>query len=378
MRKIIIDKEELKHFYCDQFPSSRAVAKIFNCDQGVILRNLRKYNLPVRSPKKKIRIAKKELIELYFKKKLSTYKVARLYSCDPKTIYYKLKEFGIPTRPRKKIKIIKEELRNLYFDKRLSLVSIAKLYNCNHVTIFKKMRKYGFSLRTSWETNEKHPKFDFSGDLLEKAYLLGFRAGDLGVRRTSKITGTIHAGCNSTKPTQIQLIKNLFKYYGPVWISQPNERGVRSIDTLLNSSFSFLLPKKDKINSWILKNKNYFTAYLAGYTDAEGSIGIYDNRAKFRLGSYDAGILKDITQILVNQEIRAVLKLERKKGMMSKRGFIQRGDFWRITINEKSSLLSLFKLIGLHLRHSDRIKTMQQAIKNIKERNKRFNRLRKT
>lgn len=370
MQAIKIKKKDLKRLYRDQLLSSRAIAKIFNCDQGVILRNLRKYSLRARHPKKKIKIPKRKLEEFYLKKRLSTYQIARLYKCDSKTIYKRLKEFGIPTRPRQKIKITKKVLRDLYFNKRFSLAAIGKLYNCNQVAIFKKMRKFGFSSRSSWETNEKHPKSDFSGNLLEKSYLLGFRAGDLGVRRTSKITGTIHVGCNSTKPAQIKLIKNLFKNYGPVWIGKPNKRGVQSIDTLINASFSFLLPKKDKINSWILKNKNYFAAYLAGYTDAEGSIGVYDNRAKFRLGSYDVRVLRDITRILIDRGIKAILQLERRKGTISKKGVIQRGDFWRITINEKNSLLSLFKLIGPSLRHSDRIRAMEKAIRNIKERNR--------
>jgi len=367
MKKVIIDKGKLKSLYHKQFFSSRAIAKIYNCDHGVILRNLRKYNLSVRKPKRKIKIPKGELENLYIKKKLSAYKIAKLYNCSSGTIYHKLKKFGMLIRPLKRVSIKRDRLYDLYFNKRLSLAAISKLYGCNPVTIFKKMKKYELSRRTSWETNEKHPKYNFSGNLDEKAYLLGFRAGDLGVRKTSEITGTIHVACSSTKLAQVQLIENLFKKYGPVWISKPNKRGVQSVDTLINSSFSFLLLKEDKISSWILKNKKYFVAYLAGYTDAEGSIGIYDNRAKFRIGSYDIGILREITKTLTNQGIKAILKLERKKETRK-----LNGDFWRITINEKNSLTSLFQLIRLHLKHSDRIKAMERAIKNIEERNKKI------
>lgn len=372
MKEITIKKEKLEHLYHDKLFSSRAIAKMCNCSQGVILRNLRKYHFPVRDPKKKIKIPKKELEEFYTERKLSTYKIAKLYNCDPKTIYHKLKELGIRIRPHKKIEISEIKLKNLYFNKSLSLVTIGKLYNCNQVSILNKMKKYGFSRRKTWETNEKHPKYNFSGNPLEKSYLLGFRAGDLGVRQTSKRTGNIHVGCNSTKSAQIQLIKNLFKNYGPIWISKPNNKGVQSIDTLLNSSFSFLLPKKDKIHKWILEDKNCFSTYLAGYTDAEGNIGIYDGRARFRIGSYDIGILKDITNKLIKQGIRAILRLESPAGVIDKRGVIHRGNFWRITISEKNSLLSLFKLIGIYLRHSDRIKAMEKAIKNIKERNQTY------
>lgn len=369
MKEITIKKEKLEHLYHDKLFSSRTIAKMCNCSQGVILRNLRKYHFPVRNPKKKIKIPKKELEEFYIERKLSTYKIAKLYNCDPKTIYYKLKGFGIRIRPRKKIKISKIKLKNLYFNKSLSLAAIGRLYNYSQVSILNKMEKYGFSRRKTWETNEKHPKYNFRGSPLEKSYLLGFRAGDLGVRQTSQRTGNIQVGCSSTKSAQIQLIKNLFRNYGPIWISKPNNKGVQSIDTLLNSSFSFLIPKKDKIYKWILEDKNCFSAYLAGYTDAEGSIGVYDGRARFRIGSYDIGILKNITSKLVNQGIRAILRLESPVGTVSKKGVIQRGNFWRITISEKNSLLPSFKLIGIYLKHSDRIRAMEKAIKNIKERN---------
>lgn len=368
MRKIIIDNKKLKYLYSQKLLSSREIAKIYKCDQGVILRRLRKYYIPIRPSKKEIKITKSELTKLYINEKQSAYKIAKLYNCDPKTIYKKLRISEIPIRPLKRIIIAKKDLKNLYFNRKLSLATIGRLYSCNQVAVFKKMRRYGFFLRTPWEINEKHLKNNFSGNLMEKAYLLEFRAGDLGVRKTSRITGKIHIGCSSTKPAQIKLIKNLFRNYGPIWISKPNKKGVRSIDTLLNSSFSFLLPKKDKISNWILKNKEYFAAYTAGYTDAEGSIGVYDNRAKFRIGSYDIGILRGLTNVFIKQRIKTLLKLEREKGHINKRGYILKGNFWRITINEKKSLISIFKFIGPYLKHSDRIKAMKKAISNIKKR----------
>lgn len=377
MRKILIKKEILKTFYCDKSYSGRDIAKIYQCDSSVIFRRLREYKIPLKLLKQEIIIPEKKLAGLYLKKKLSTYKIARIYNCDPKTIYKKLKDYKIPTRPLKIIKISKNKLDDLYFKKRLSLKKISKLYRCNQVAIFKKMKRYDMNLRTPWETNIKYPRYNFSDDKIEKAYLLGFRAGDLGVRKTSKKTGTILVGCNSTKPAQIKLINQLFRNYGPVWIGKKNYLGVRSIDTSLNRSFNFLLPKKDKVASWILANKKYFAAYTAGYTDAEGSIGIYRNRAKFRLGSYDIGILKAINSLFLKRGFKALLTLETKAGFRDKRGVIHRGNFWRITINEKASLLFLFNLIGPYLKHSDRIRAMKKAINNIHKRNKKFNRLKK-
>lgn len=371
MRSILIERDHLKFLYCQKNLSLRDIAKIYNCDPGVISRNLYKLKLPVRSPIQEIKISKKRLQKLYIIEKLSTYKIAKIICCDPKTIYHKLKKYKISTRARKIIEIDKSTLENLYLKKRLSLAKIGEIYDCCPTAILKKMRKGDFPLRKSWETNEKYKKTNFDGNPLIKAYLLGFRAGDLGVRRGSEITGSIKVGCNSTKNAQIKLIKSLFKNYGPVWISKPNEKEVRSIDILLNNSFSFLLPKEDKIDDWMLKKRNCLVAFSAGYIDAEGSIGIYDKRARFRLGSYDIGILRSIHQNFTKLKIKSYLRLERKKGFVDKRGLIHNGDFWRITINEKDSLLCLFKEVGPYLRHADRVKAMRIAIKNILRRNKK-------
>lgn len=369
MRPILIEKSHLEFLYYKKNLSLNEIAKIYHCGRDVIGRNLHKFQLPAKKSVREIKISKNRLRNLYTTEKLSTYKIAEIIGCDPKTIYHKLKKYRISTRPRKIVKIDKKKLEDLYLKRRFSLAKIGKIYKCCPVAILKKMRNENISRRTSWETNEKYKKTDFDGNLLTKAYLLGFRAGDLGVRRQSETTGSIKVGCNSTKPAQINLIRNLFKDYGPVWVGKPNKKGVRSIDILLNKSFSFLLPKEDKIDNWILKKRNCLAAFTAGYTDAEGNIGIYDKRARFRLGSYDIGILKSIYKNFKKLQIKSGLRLETKAGFVDKRGLIHNGDFWRITFNEKNSLLSLFKEIGPYLKHDDKIKAMKMALKNISDRN---------
>lgn len=327
----------------------------------------------MRHPNKEIKITKDVLNKLYVEKSLSTYKIAKEYYCDAKTIYRKLLKFNIPTRHRKIIRVSSTELKRLYFEKRLSLSAIGKLYQCVPAAIFRRMKSSGFSLRNSWETGRKYPRHNFSGNLTEKAYLLGFRAGDLGVRQFGRFIKSIRAGCNSTKTAQITLIQKIFKKYGPVYVSKPLPNGVRNVVATLNKSFSFLLPKEDGMPKWVLKSKKYFLAFAAGYIDAEGSFGIYNGLAKFRVGSYDIGILKSLLRGFIRLGMKkAYLRLEIKAGFVDKRGLIHRGDFWRITVANKGDLLSLFELVGPYLQHTDRIKAMELTRNNIEERNARF------
>jgi hypothetical protein len=55
-------------------------------------------------------------------------------------------------------------------------------------------------------------------------YLVGFALGDLRVRKIYQNSETIKVDCGSTKIEQINLIKNLFKKYGHVWISKPTSK----------------------------------------------------------------------------------------------------------------------------------------------------------
>lgn len=181
--------------------------------------------------------------------------------------------------------------------------------------------------------------------------------GDLGIRLSSERTKLIIVGSNTTKPEQVRLIKNLFNKYADVWVGNPNHKGVTSVSSILHPSFSFLLPKKDLIENWIKINNKYMIAFTSGYVDAEGSFGVYNNRARFRLGSYDKYIIKGISSWLKRHGLITLYRLEREK----KPG--QNGDFWRLTINDAKSLINLFRLLYPSLRH-DKRRTDFLAVKN--------------
>ena len=59
--KISIPREALSKLYVDEKLSTRAIARIYNCSQGVILRGLGKHGIEVRNPCKEIPINKESL-----------------------------------------------------------------------------------------------------------------------------------------------------------------------------------------------------------------------------------------------------------------------------------------------------------------------------
>lgn len=368
-RGIKVNKVYLSKAYLKDNLSSTQIASILHCDPSTVVRKLHEFGILIKPPTEKIKISKQELKDLYFRNKLSCNKIARRFNCNIKTLRKKIRTYKIVLRPNKKIIISQKALENLYHKEKLSLKTIGKLYDLVPAAVLKKMRKLNIPLRASWEGNILHPKKPFNGSLEEKAYLLGFRLGDLGVKQTSKLSRSVQVKSNTTKPEQIFLMKELFSKYSQVWISGPSAKGVFYFTTLLHPSFDFLVPKKDCMPDWIENNINLSTAFIAGYTDAEGSIGIYDGRAKFRIGSYDLGILKQIHKQFKKLAAKSILRLERPKGYTDKRGITQNGDFWRICINEKSSLMKIFNLLLPYMKHQKRIRNLLEARANILQRN---------
>lgn len=305
---------------------------------------------------------------MYISEKLSTYKISAKINCDPKTVWYWLKRLHIPTRHRKVVPINRSVLNKLYLTDHLSIKKVGEKYDITPAAVFRKMKAINIPFRTKWEHSLLKPRKQFGGSPIEKAYLIGFRLGDLHVVRHQG-RQTINISCNSTKVDQVQLIKELFDAYSHVSISKTNRIGVMSVGTALDSSFEFLLPKRDQIEKWITNNNKFLNSFIAGYTDAEGNMGVYATRAKFRLGTYDYNILKAITRYFKKQGMRAILSLDRKKGSVDKRGIRLNGDFWRITINEKSSLLKLHKMLFPLLRHNKRKTDFLRAQENILKRN---------
>ena len=302
-----------------------------------------------------------QLYDWYRTKQLSTYSIAEICGCDPKTVYFWLKKFNISTRPKKLVPVTRERLQYLY-ESGLSMNQIGKSLGCTAAAVFQKMRGFGINSRTPWESNIIHNRYDFSGDQIEKSYLIGFRIGDLNVSRKRNDTFII-VKSSTTLKVQLDLMKSIFSSYGPIWVGK--SKGVYNFCTSLNSSFAFLIPKHVYIPRWILNLDNYFFGFLAGYSDAEGSIGIYDGRARFKIGSYDKDLLGQIHEKLLSLKINNSFLLETKKGIVNNSGIKNNGDFWRVSVNGRFALFACLASLLPLLKHSKRREKAKQALRNV-------------
>src|SRR6202171_2297963 len=224
----------------------------------------------------------REIVRLYCDEGLSTEAIGRKLGWSASAVYSRLVALGVPRRTpwaRNAVEIELAELVRLYMHEGLSLSAIAKRYGYSLTTIWRKMQAAGIACGEDGGTPQ-YARADFRGDLAEKAYLVGFRIGDLNIELHGR---TIVVKCTSTRTEQVDLFRQLFERYGHVYTDESTlarrQRQSIGMSVALNRTFDFLLPKQDFVPDWILDGSDdVFFAFLAGYIDAEGYVRPYTPR----------------------------------------------------------------------------------------------------
>lgn len=320
---------------------------------------------------KRVTISKEQFQDLYVNKKFTTFQIAKRFSCCQATIWKKFREYSI--KPRlpgvERVQITKKQLKDMYVNKNLSTWKIEKITKIPRSTIHRKLKEFKITPRDLADSHITNPRKDFSGDLIEKSYLIGFRLGDLGVRKIYPNSKTITVASGSTIKEQIDLIESLFENYGTVRIKTTNSNKT-NIWVGLNETFDFLLSKEVPI--WTRDNKETFFSFLAGFSDAEGSFGVYNNQAVFQIGNYNREILLFIKNELEKQGISCGGPYESfTKKYVHREGYPYNQNYFQIRVNKKDSLLKLFESFKHYIMHKNKIKALKKAEDNVIKRNER-------
>ena len=271
-----------------------------------------------------------------------------------------------------KITIPKNDLIRLYYKQKKSKYEIGRIYNCSFKTVLNRMREFGMKPLSRSIMQSKYKKKDFSGKKEEKAYMIGFRLGDLNVYQTVSHSEVIVVRCHTTRKEQLDMIDKLFKQYGKVTIGGKNKMNSKYINCFLNKSFSFLLPNDDKIENWITKDSGSSNCFAAGYIDAEGNIGVYDGRARLKVDSYDKNIILWMYKWFQKNNIfcHEPTKIGKAGQIYDNRNkYKYNKDLWRVRVSHMESLNKLFKILKPILKHKKRLSDLNKCIKNINKRN---------
>ena len=282
--------------------------------------------------------------------------------------------------------ISKPLLQKLYHRQKLSSVAIATRFSCDPTTILNHLRSFGLSVRTLHDASRyktfstfpgriTYPKRDFDGDQAHKAYLIGFRLGDLTVRPVSggSYSQTLEICSRSTRPEQLQLFRRLFDGYGHLYESRPDQHGAVGQICYVNRSFDFLLPKQDTVEQWIRVDPRCAVAFAGGYIDAEGSFYITTTptqlrKSMFAVATQDRQILTWMHQWFQSVGITCPPpKLALRRG--TPRPFSLNKDHWILQVIRKDALAQLIKVVQPWVRHPKRKADAQRVLANIKERN---------
>ena len=324
-------------------------------------------------------ISKKELKKLYFKDRLSMFQIANKLGCTHSAIVYKFKKFDIKSRGHigltKPIKLTKKGFEHLYCERRLSLKKISNIVHRSESGLERRFKNYNLVSRGNKNRACKYKKKDFSGDPIEKAYLIGFRLGDLNVMEGVSV---LQIRCSTTIPAQTKLIKRLFTPYTTPYITKA-KRGTYEIVCLVNRSFDFLLSKEDKIPLWITRNKKHFFSFLAGYSDAEGSFYIHKRKNKVSFGVWEIqtqqkNIINQIWKNLQKYEVESPLpSISKNVGYIAPSGSKNNKDIWKITVARKYSLWKLINSLSIYIKHHNKIKDIRRVRDNLEFRGVNIN-----
>jgi len=206
-----------------------------------------------------------------------------------------------------------------------------------------------------------YDKNPFSGELDERAYLLGLRAGDLYVRKHGR---SVKITVSTTHPAMIEPMQEVFGKYARVVLTPKFIRKWKQLKwevySLLHPSFEFFLTKTIGTNE-------SFLSFFAGFFDAEGSISIRrqsrstTTRIVMEVSSNDLGLLTFFDDQLRKLGYNPCFpsKLAHMVGDVVGYGPYTQ-NFWRLYVNRTKEAVKL--LSSLPIKHREKMLKRELAI----------------
>jgi hypothetical protein len=294
--------------------------------------------------------------------------IARLYSagvpvrviasemgCSDAVVYDRLQTAGI--RPSATASIPIDDLVDRYVRGGESSHALAVTYGVSPSTIRRHLALSGVTPRD----DRKRSRSDVvpcPTSATYRAYALGLVWGDFSAAWATPTRDRIYVKTNTTQPAQVWLAAQVFGPYGPVRVS-----GL-TIRAILHPSFAFLLAKYGGEVPIQIDDEPRATAFGAGYVDAEGSFGIYEGRARFKLDSYDAQVLRWFSAWCHRCGIRNCHRLVGSAGDRRADGTALNGDLWRVSVNDSLSMCRFVASLSPFVRHARRREMMDAAARN--------------
>lgn len=254
------------------------------------------------------------LRSMYWDRNLSIGEIARITSTSKGHVHYYMIKFGIDRRPWTGLtpKVDPKLLLSTYRDQGKTLAEVSDIFRLSKSTVRDQIAKFE-PLRP--RSVPKYGRTPFSGSEVERAYLLGYRAGDLNAFQDSALTVT--ARVSTTHAAMLEMFEKTFATYGHC-AAVPREVFLTGHDWqvhgYLDNSFRFLLPKPISPPTQI----EFLYPFIAGLSDSDGCwFACAKGRwtaVGFNITSGNHELLAKLASVLEKAGYNPHVYLSRKKG----------------------------------------------------------------
>ena len=277
------------------------------------------------------------------------------------TVLYLLKKNGIRRRdPAEHNRKVTEEMVDEWVVRYLTGRSLKQIAGdlVGPATVWNHLKARGVVLRDRVEAQiqavTKYQRNPFTGDKIQKAYLMGLRYGDLNAVGHGR---SVRVRVSTTHPEMALLFQNLFSPYGHVaWYPQEAKlTGYEwTLECDLDRSFRFLLEKPGLPQLGLTDAEFY--AFLAGIIDAEGSIVLhkkaYAALFEISISNTDVNLLTFIQRRL--EKLGYHPYRERKLQDELRLGYFRGGEISVIRLANQTEVCRLLE--SLTLRHGEKMR----------------------
>lgn len=148
-RRILLDRELLRHLYVDLQKNEKEVAAVMGCDFRTVKRNLADYGIEVRKAAHiHDKIDKDGLRRMYETDKRSDTSIAKEFGVSSASISQLRKRYGIKSHVEQmRSRVDDADLRGMYRDKSMSPSDIANRLGCSLSVVYRRLKMMGVSLR---------------------------------------------------------------------------------------------------------------------------------------------------------------------------------------------------------------------------------------
>jgi hypothetical protein len=268
---------------------------------------------------------------------------------------------------------LRRVLDGLHNGKRVSLLRISKDTGKSYTAIWGLCRALGIQTRSVAEaqansaaSRSKHKRTPFGGSEEERAYMLGFKNGDL---TAWQVSGTaVMVTSTTTHPAFSEVFRSLFGRYGHVYEYPMDEegRGYKwKVGVRLDNSFRFLIQSQEASLEGVSKSRREFLAWFAGIVDSDGHVRVTNSSGYAR--AVIAVYSTNRTFLVKLRDLSAGLgvhfdgpHLTAKEGTTTPKGITYRKDFSNIAVQRSAEAQSL--LGELPLRHAEKLERRRLAL----------------